>query len=190
MARWTNIVVILASACLFAWAVPLLRLFDAFTPIITALSIMVAAVFVRLNRGIPALEWKSVDPNQRKQLTSQIVALSEEYGRIIAINTAVLAGLLALTVVGKDEVAARWPLWTQHLAAGAIGGAGALCVARMVYVVWRDIDVVRLQKRLIDDAASQELAEQQSKLANDKIESIRAAGIRKVEVPAPKAWGK
>jgi nicotinamide riboside transporter PnuC len=157
---------------------------------ITALSIMVAAVFVRLNRGMPTLEWKSVDPQQRKELTSQVVALSKEYGWIIAINAVVLLGLVVLSVVGKAEVAECWPLWMQRLTATAIGGAGALCVARMTYVVWRDIDVVRLQKQLIDGTASRELTEHQGKLADDKVTSIRAAGVRKIEVPPPRSWGE
>jgi hypothetical protein len=61
MAWVLTIVWVLGLATLFAWNVPLLRLFDAFQPMVVALSIMVAAVFVRLNRGRPALEWKSLD---------------------------------------------------------------------------------------------------------------------------------
>jgi hypothetical protein len=56
MARFLIIVWVLGLATLFALGVPLLRLFDAFQPMVVALSIMVAAVFVRLNRGMPALE--------------------------------------------------------------------------------------------------------------------------------------
>jgi hypothetical protein len=190
MARWLTIFAVAIGAGLFGWAVPILRLFDAFQPMITALSIMVAAVFVRLNRGMPTLEWKSVDPEERKQLTSRIVALSKEYGSIIAINAAVLIGLVTLLVVGKTEVAAHWPLWVQRLAAGAIGGTGALCIARMAYVIWRDIDVVTLQKRLIDGTATRESTEIETKSADDKVAMIRAAGLRKVEVPSPKAWGE
>ena len=47
MARAITIVVTLIAAGLFGSAVPLARLFDAFSPMITGLSIMVAAVFVR-----------------------------------------------------------------------------------------------------------------------------------------------
>ncbi len=190
MGRWTTIAAVVASAGLFGWGVPIVRLFDAFQPMITALSIMVAAVFVRLNRGMPTLEWKSVDPEQRQQLTSQVLAVSKEYGWIIAINSVVLLGLVTLSVVGKAEIATHWPLWAQHLAAGAIGGTGALCIARMGYVVWRDIDIVRLQKRLIDGTATREANEQQEKIADGKVASIRSAGIRKIEVPPPKAWSE
>lgn len=189
MARAIAIVVTVIVAGLFAWAVPLVRLFDAFTPMITSLSIMVAAVFVRLNRGMPTLEWKSLDPEKRKDLTASIVAVTTEYGWIIGIIAAVLVGLVTLSVIGKVD-AALWPKWAQRVASGAVGGLASLSAARMGYVVWRDIDIVRLQKRLIDGAGSREASEQQGKLANDKVASIRSANVRPVEVQPPRAWGE
>lgn len=189
MARAITIVVTLVAAGLFAWAVPLVRLFDALAPLITALSIMVAAVFVRLNRGMPTLEWKSLDPDDRRGLTAAILRVTTEYGWIIGIIAVVLAGLVTLSVIGKID-ASVWPGWARRFASGAVGGLVNLCAARMAYVVWRDIDIVRLQKRLIDGTASRELTEQQSKLADDKVASIRAANVRPVEVKPPRAWSE
>lgn len=189
MARAKTIVVTLLSTGLFAWAVPLARLFGAFQPLIVALSIMVAAVFVRLNRGMPTLEWKSLEAEKRKHLTSSIVRVTTEYGWIIAINATALAGLVTLSVIGKED-AALWPVWAQRIAAGAVGGLIALCAARMSYVVWRDIDIVRLQKSLIDETASRESTDAERTLAEAKVASIRAANVRPVEVKQPKAWGE
>lgn len=189
MARAFTIVVVLMAAGLFAWAVPFVRLFDAFQPMIVALSIMVAAVFVRLNRGMPTLEWKSLDPKKRKDLTASIVAVTTEYGWIIGINAVVLAGLVTLSVIGKVD-AALWPEWVRRIASGAVGGLTSLCAARMAYVVWRDIDIVQLQKRLIDEAASSDADEQQGKFADEKVAGIRSANVRPVNVKPPKAWGE
>lgn len=189
MARVTTIVVTLLTAGLFAWAVPLARLFGAFQPLIVAVSIMVAAVFVRLNRGMPTLEWKSLDPDKRKDLTASIVSVTTEYGWIIGINAVALAGLVTLSVIGKDD-AALWPVWVQRVVSGAVGAFVALCAARMAYVVWRDIDIVRLQKRLIDGAAARESDERERALADEKVASIRGANVRPVEVKPPKAWGE
>lgn len=189
MARTITIIVTLIATGLFAWAVPLARLFDVFTPMITSLSIMVAAVFVRLNRGMPTLEWKSLDPEKRKDLTASIVAVTTEYGWIIGIIAAVLVGLVTLSVIGKGD-AALWPAWARRVASGAVGGLASLSAARIAYVVWRDIDIVRLQKRLIDGTASREALEQQGKLADDIVASIRSANVRPVEVQPPKAWGE
>lgn len=140
MARRLTIIGVLGLAGLFGWGVPLLRLFDAFQPMIVALSIMIAAIFVRLNRGMPTLEWKSLDLDGRTRLTASIVDLSREYGWIVAVDAAALAGLVALTVVGKADVQAIWPGWAQHLVAAGIGGGAALCVSRMAYVIWRDLE--------------------------------------------------
>lgn len=188
MARLAAIIAAVVGAGLFSWTVPLLRLFDALQPLITALSIMVAAVFVRLNRGMPTLEWKSVDPSQREQLTTRIVSLTQEYALIIVINAAALLGLVTLSVIGKADVAALWPVWAQRTAAGVIGGLGGLCIARIAYVVWRDIDVVKLQKCLIDGTAARELSDTETKSAEDKVLAIRAAGLRHVDIASPKAW--
>jgi len=189
MARGLTLLVTIVAAGLFAWAVPLVRLFDAFQPLIVALSIMVAAVFVRLNRGMPTLEWKSLDPEKRSELTSSIVAVNAEYGWIIGINASVLIGLVSLSVVGKVD-AALWPVWALRLGSGVVGGLLALCAARMAYVVWRDIDIVHLQKRLIDGTAAQEIAAKEQALADEKVTVIRSANVRPVEVKAPKAWGE
>lgn len=190
MARALTILVTFAAAVLFAALVPVAHIFDALQPAVTALSIMVAAIFVRLNRGMPTLEWKSVDLDERRRLTSEILSLSKEYGLIIGIVAATLLGLVTLSLVGKTEVMTLWPDWAHRAAAGAFGAAGALCSARMAYVVWRDIDIVRLQKSLIDSIGAREATDVLAKRADDKIADIRAAALRRVEVPPPKAWGE
>ncbi|MCG2841043.1 hypothetical protein L6Q21_08615 [Sandaracinobacter sp. RS1-74] len=189
MARATTIIVTLLTATLFAWAVPLARLYGAFQPLIVTLSIMVAAVFVRLNRGMPALEWKSLDPDKRKELTASIVSVTTEYGWIIGINAVALAGLVTLSVIGATD-AALWSEGVRRIVAGTVGGLVTLCAARMAYVVWRDIDIVRLQKHLIDGAASRETDERERALADDKLASMRATNVRPVDIKPPKAWGE
>lgn len=189
MARALTLVVTLIVAGLFAWAVPVARLFGAFQPLIVALSIMVAAVFVRLNRGMPSLEWKSLDPDKRKDLTASILNVTTEYGWIIGIISAALVGMVTLSVIGAEE-AALWAEAWRRVATGAIGGLVALCAARMAYVIWRDIDIVRLQKSLIDGAAQKESEERELALADEKVARIRAANVRPVEVKPPKAWGE
>jgi hypothetical protein len=189
MARALTIVITLAATGLFAWAVPLARLFSAFQPLVVALSIMVAAVFVRLNRGMPTLEWKSLDPDKRKNLTASVVRVTGEYGWIIGINSVVLVGLVTLSAIGQADVA-LWSERVQRAVSGAVGGLASLCVARMAYVVWRDVDIVRLQKRLIDQAADREIDERERALAEEKVANIRSANVRPVTVKPPKAWGE
>jgi hypothetical protein len=189
MARRLTIVSVIGLAAIFGWGIPLTRLFDAFQPMIVSLSIMIAAILVRLNRGMPTLEWKSLGLEKRTELTGRIVDLSREYGWIIAINGLALAGLVALTVVGKTEVQTAWPEFGRRLASAAIGGGAALCIARMAYVIWRDLDIVQLQKQLIDASAARDEAEVDAEASAAKIADIRAAGLRKISVGEPKKWG-
>ena len=188
MARLLTVIAVAAAAGLFSWGIPLARLYDAIQPLIVASSIMAAAVLVRLNRGMPTLDWKGSKPEDRNKLTTEIVALSIEYGRIIGVTGMVLIGLVSLTVVGKSDVQTFWPEWTRRLASGAIGGLTMLSVARMAYVIWRDIDVVRLQKTLIDGAAVQEEVKAQATLAEKKRLEIKSSNLRNMPVPAPRAW--
>jgi hypothetical protein len=81
---------------------------------------------------------------KRTQLTTRIVDLSREYGWIITLDAVALSGLIALTVIGKDDIRTNWPKWTQQLSAGVIGATMALSVTRMAYIIWRDYDVVKL----------------------------------------------
>jgi hypothetical protein len=68
-----------------------------------ALSIMAAALFIRLNRGMPALEWKSLEPDNRKSLTAAIVRLSKEYGWIIAIFALTFVAIVSPSVSGAKR---------------------------------------------------------------------------------------
>ena len=187
MAKIWEIIAVLLTAAAFGWGVPLSHLFTAFQSISSALAIMVAAVFVRLNRGMPSLEWKSLEPKERSKLTSQIYDLNKEYAKVIALNAFALILIVILTVIGKDATS-LWPNSIQRGFAGLIGAAATLCILRMGYVVWRDIDIVRLQKHLIDGLASKEVQERQNKAADDKIDEIRRAGLKKIDVKPPKSW--
>jgi hypothetical protein len=190
MPRALTILAVVAGAALFGFGAPLPRLLGAFQPLTVALSIMIAAIFVRLNRGMPSLDWKNLDFKQRTRLTFNIVELTQEYARIIAINAVFLTFLVTLTVVGKEEIEAAWPDWARHVSAGAIGAGVALCVCRMAYVVWRDIDIVKLQKHLIDGSTSREAAEAEARASDNKIADIRSAGLKRIAVRDPKTWGE
>lgn len=189
MARILTIAASAIAAGLFAWAVPLERLFGAFQPLMVALSIMVAAVFIRLNRGMPTLEWQSLEPTDRSGLTSAIVRLTTEYGWIIAIIALTLSAIVTLSVIGT-EAAVAWHEAIRRSVSGALGGALGLSFSRMAYVIWRDIDIVRLQKQLIDGVAAKEEDERQAALADEKVTEFKAANVRRVPLEKPKAWGE
>ncbi len=178
MARALTILFVLSVAVLFWKAVPVYRLFDAFQPIVVALSVIVAAVFVRLNRGMPTLEWKNLEATKRKSLTDKIVDLSYEYVAILAISAFVLSGLITLIVIAKEQIL-FFPVSIQKIISGSVGALIALCFTRMAYIVWRDCDIIKLQKVLIDGSAQIENQELEYKSADKKIADMKAAGLQK-----------
>jgi hypothetical protein len=188
MPRAATIATVLILVAAFAWAVPIARLFAAFQPLIVALSIIVAALLVRLNRGMPTLDWKGLEPTGRSKLTTKIVELTREYAVIVAVSSVLLVLLVSLMVVGERQVTQTWLEVTQRVVAGVIGGLLGFSVSRMTYVVWRDYDVVKLQKTLIDNASAREEQDKQTLAAEDRISRIRAAGLRQVGAAGPKTW--
>jgi hypothetical protein len=152
--------------------------------LIIAISIMAAALLVRLNRGMPTLDWKSLDTNERKILTQKIVELTREYVVVLLVQAVTLIALLAIAV----NNAAALSSVAQRAVLAAAGGLIGLCAARMAYIVWRDYDIVRLQKKLIDDSADREAVEKASQEALSKVTSIRASGLRGGARAEPSAW--
>lgn len=193
MAYVATIAACLIFAGIFAALVPLARLFDAFQPLIVALSIMAAATLVRLNRGMPTLDWKSLEHGALTRLTSRIVEISREYLEIIGVLSTLLATLVTLTAVGRDllvgtATATGWPDFSQKAISAIIGGLTALSVFRMGYVLWRDYDIVRLQKEIIDSASQKTELLRQSAVATEKVTNIRGAALRPVSSADPKPW--
>ena len=177
---------VVVAAAIFALFVPLTRLFAAFQPMTVALSIMSAALLVRLNRGMPSLDWKAIAPTDRKQLAEAVVAVTHDYMMIVAACATLLIGLVTLTAIGENAVS----LWIQPVQRGLsalVGSMATLSLARMGYVVWRDFDIVRTQKALIDLGADKDMREIEVKAATENVSDIRAANIRNVPT-APKVW--
>jgi len=187
MLRLWTIFAVFAVGVTFAGLIPLQNVMVAMGSAITALSIMTAAVFVRLNRGMPTLDWKPLTVAERKKLSGAVLDLTAEYAFIVCLNATALIVMVIGSVYDTDYWIA-FPDWMGRALSGAIGALLALVGARMGYVVWRDFDVVRLQKTLIDQAGEREEQERQAKVATQAIETMRTANLRPAPTPPPSAW--
>jgi hypothetical protein len=179
-----TIVVVSAAAAVAACWLPVDQFKVLLQPLIVALSIMAAGLLVRLNRGMPTLDWKSLDTSERKKLTAKIVELTREYMVVLGIQLFALAVLLTLAVLDPTKFSPPVSRGFMALAGGAVG----LCLARMAYIVWRDYDIVRLQRKLIDDSADREALEKAHKDALDRVSAIREAGLRSPPKPEQSGW--
>ncbi|WP_309628357.1 hypothetical protein [Brevundimonas sp.] len=175
------------SALLFGIFVPLEQMLGGLQSVVTALSIVTAAVFVRLNRGMPTLDWKSLTIDERKRLTRAIVELTKEYAVIVAINGLLLLVAVGLITAGIQGVSHLLPA-AQIAFSAVVGFLSGLCIARMAYVVWRDFDIVCLQRKLVDESGEREAVEAERKIAASKIADMAAAGLRKQPPVKPKEW--
>lgn len=186
MLRLLTIGATLTGAAVFGLLLKFEQFEKILQPLVVALSIMAAGLLVRLNRGMPTLDWKSLDANDRKILTQKIVELTREYMLVLSAHGLALMSLLLLAVRDAKTFVGYW----QHTAMAVAGGLIALCGARMAYIVWRDFDIVRLQKKLIDDSADKETVAKASEEALSKVSTIRASGLRPGPKPEVSDWNK
>ncbi|WP_193668262.1 hypothetical protein [Paracoccus kondratievae] len=109
-----------------------------------------AAIFVRLNRGLPTLDWKSIPLDRRKRLSQAVYDVSAEYLGVLALAGVCLATVLVMIGSGL-ETFMLWPAWVRNSVGALLGFSLTLTATRMAYVVWRDLDIVMLQKTIVDE---------------------------------------
>ena len=142
----------------------------------SALSIFIAAVLVRLARGMPTLDWKSIPIASRKNLTGHLVAVSREYAGLLILLMLLL--VLAVAIGGADSILASVSEKIQRAVSALIGFLVVLSLLRFSYVVWRDLDIVILQKKVIDGMADQDKARENNDRAASKLEKMRQSSVR------------
>jgi hypothetical protein len=111
MMRLATLVGGVLGALTFAQWVSLDRLAAVVQPIIVAISIMAAGLLVRLNRGMPTLDWKSLEPAKRKVLTLRVVEVTREYLFVLFIQAVTLVFLIALVAAAKQPPLIDGPLF-------------------------------------------------------------------------------
>lgn len=164
----------IAAYCFWQW-VSFAHLPLTLSQMTSALSIFIAAVLVRLARGMPTLDWKTVPIEKRKVLTCQLVDVSREYAGLLALLMlllimAVSIGTTSVWLASLDE---KW----GRLVSAVTGFLVVLSVLRFGYVVWRDLDIVSLQKVVIDEMADQERAVKNAEIASGKLQQMRQANL-------------
>ena len=134
-----------------------------------------AAVLVRLNRGVPSVDWKSVDVDATKRLLNRLEDVARVYILIVAATLLSVVTLLVILYIDKTSLTNKGSYIS--ILSAVFGGIFGLIVSRMTFVVWLDYDIVRLQKAVILSAAEAEERQKQGKVADDKLQSMNNARI-------------
>jgi hypothetical protein len=182
-----TLLAVIVVAAAFGAFVPIDRVLAATQPLVVAVSIMAAAILVRLNRGMPSLDWQSLALDERRRLTKRLVEVTREYVVILALEAVALAVLVSLIISKIDSTSTVFAIMIAPIVSAATGGVVVLCFARMAHVVWRDYDIVKLQKVLLDEAGERAATEAAAATAATKLQAMRAAGLRGSAAAEPKA---
>lgn len=106
--------------------------------------------------------------------------IAKDYVAALIFTSAAIVTLIFLSATGKEDFLCLVPL-ARHALAGFFYGCLVLSLTWMGYVVWRDLDIIRLQRHLIDQAADREKKE--TSIANaEKV----AAAMRGSMVDVPR----
>lgn len=146
--------------------------------LLPAISIIAAAVLVRLARGLPFSNADHFTLDQFRRVSS---SLGDNARKLRALIFVCLVGVVFL-IVGKDFVdlivgaTARWPivgLVSAKLMSGIIGALLAFSFMRVVEVVHSDVALLKLQSKILETA----IANKNAKAFETAVASENAPGI-------------
>lgn len=133
-------------------------------------TIIVAAVLVRLNRGVPSLDWKSVDVQPIKNLLDRLEEVSKVY--IVVVFTTLISIIFLISILYLEKISFSYKSYFVNSISTAFGALLGLLISRMAYVVWLDLDIVRLQRAVILSAAETDSQKKQKAIAEEKIKTV------------------
>jgi MFS family permease len=168
--RLTTILAVVISAAISGWLVPASEWAATAKSILTVLAILAAAILVRLNRGMPTIDWSKVDSDDRVRLVEDIKKLAREYGvTLVFVGFTLVLFLILDRTIGDTPLAvmiSSAPNYISTAISAATGAISSFVLIRIAYVVWRDIDIVDLQAGVISQAANAEKVERHNNIAD------------------------
>lgn len=143
------------------------------TALLSVFAIFAAAVLVRLNRGLPSVEWKLVEDEALDNLLNAVEKIAKDYVWVLSIVMTGIIMTVILFVVGDGFVYRE--VKVSNSISSVTGAIFGLSISRMAHLVWLDIDIVRLQRKVVESSARQKQIENQTETASKKIDQMREA---------------
>lgn len=140
------------------------------------LAVLVAAVLVRLARGLPTIPFDKITPAQALQATSAFRLLLKSYSQgLVVLTVAAVLNLLADSFV----LAHPWPI-TLSIYSFSLMFFDMLAVIVMAFLVSADLRVSTLQADLMDQVTGAAAIAS----AGKSVDTVRGAFAEKRETPA------
>jgi hypothetical protein len=138
-------------------------------------AVIAAGILVRLNRGVPSLDWKAVEKDAVEGLLARLEQTAKVYIAIIGLTLLSIIVLLGIVYVNALTSDSKYQL--LMVLSTIFGILLGLVIGRMAYVVWLDLDIVRLQAVVIRSAVNAEDVKKQGETATEKLAAIGAARL-------------
>ncbi|WP_097091401.1 hypothetical protein [Novosphingobium sp. Chol11] len=185
-ARFKNLAVPMTAAIAAWFAVPVDFWSDARSSLLTAFSVIAAAVMVRLARGLPFTNADHFEVEEIRQVATAIKQIMRSLQALIGF---ILATMIAITFADRvHDLFAQYGLpTTRYIADHALSAALGFCLAfvlvRIIQVVRGDYSLVELQSKFMIRAVERKEAK--------KYDEARASSA-KIEPPyrAPEGFGR
>lgn len=143
------------------------------TAFLSVFAIFAAAVLVRLNRGIPSVEWKLVEDDALKRLMDRMEEVAHDYVTVLLVIFGGMVSAIAILIVGDNFDLGRVEI-TQILS-GICGGFFGLSISRMAHLVWLDVSIFKLQRTVIESSAQTKTVAGHTLVAAAKLEEMSNA---------------
>jgi len=143
--------------------------------LLSVVSIMAAAILVRLNRGVPSVDWKSVAPDYLSNLLDGIEKITRAYVITFIVALVCIGTIFAVGLIDGSQMV--YKAQVAFAITSIFGILFGLLSSRMVYIIWLDLDIVRLQRAVIMSAAENVEVEQQKQIAYKKIDAMEKVRI-------------
>lgn len=137
------------------------------TALLSVFAIFAAAVLVRLNRGLPSVEWKFVEEDALKRLMDRMEEVTRDYVAVLLVIFSGMVSAVTLLVIGDDF---DWGgVEITRVVSGICGGLFGLSLSRMAHLVWLDVSIFKLQRAVVESSAKATSVANHAKAAASKI---------------------
>ena len=181
MVTWLPIVMSVAAALICGLAVDVYGWEAGRLWLIPALSIIAAAVLVRLARGVPLTNPDHVRAEEVNEVTGAFTALIRALRSLffVVLGTTVLVGAASPVAAFLSQLMPASVDYGNRAGSALVGLSVGYCFARMLQIAQSDVSIANLQARLLREA-----------VARREAKTFEAEAMQPSSFRQPEGYGK